>query len=214
MLIYNSSCLTCVLLCMLFLACSQNYSDKPSHEALAERGFKAVDNATPHSEMTIAVTERKNYGDLSAVPPTGWEQLIPSSSMRLAEFRIPGEPAENEDATLAVFYFVKGQGGTVEQNIDRWYGQFEQPDGSSTRQRARRWQDNVYGMSVTMVDISGTFSTGMGTGSGFSEPAVGYRMLGAIVESENGRYFFKLVGPDATVTHWRESFSAFVSSIQ
>ena len=60
MLIYNSSCLTCVLLCMLFLACSQNYSDKPSHEALAERGFKAVDNATPQSEMTIAVTERKN----------------------------------------------------------------------------------------------------------------------------------------------------------
>ena len=200
---------------LVFAACSQNYSDKRSHEALAERGMKAV-KVQPKAESgsTEMVAGRIDYGGLTAMLPLGWEQLTPSSSMRLAEFRLPGKPVGSGDATLAVFYFGSGQGGSVEQNIDRWYSQFEQADGGSTKQASQRWRDTVYGMPVTMVDIAGSFTAGMGPGAGSDEPAPGYRMLGAIVESDNGPYFFKLIGPEATVSHWNQSFAAFISSIQ
>jgi hypothetical protein len=199
----------------LAAGCSQNYSDKRAHEALAEHGLKAV-GAKPLEEIgsIAAAPGRIDVGGLTAMPPVGWEQLTPSSSMRLAEFRLPGQPMGSGDATLAIFYFGRGQGGSLENNIDRWYGQFDQPDGGSTKESSRRWQDTVYGMPVTMVDIAGTFTAGMGSGARADEPAAGYRMLGAIVESGKGPFFFKLIGPKATVSHWNPSFTAFISSIQ
>ena len=205
--------LAAVFSVLVFAGCSQNYSDKRAHEALEERGMKAV-KVKPKEESgsTETVVGRIDYGGLTATPPSGWEQLTPSSSMRLAEFSLPGKPVGSGDATLAIFYFGRGQGGSVEQNIDRWYSQFEQPDGGFTKQASRRWRDTVYGMPVTMVDIAGRFTAGMGAGS--NGPAPGYRMLGAIVESDKGPYFFKLIGPDATVSHWSQSFTAFVSSIR
>ncbi len=204
-----------VLSVLVFAGCSQNYSDKRAHEALAERGMKAV-KVKPKEERgsTETVVGPIDYGGLTATPPSGWEQLTPSSSMRLAEFSLPGKPVGSGDATLAIFYFGRGQGGSVEQNIDRWYSQFEQPDGGSTKQASRRWRDTVYGMPVTMVDIAGSFTAGMGPGAGSDKPATGYRMLGAIVESDKGPYFFKLIGPDATVSHWSQSFTTFISSIR
>lgn len=197
------------------IGCSQNYSDKRSHEALVERGMKTL-KASPEEEKgsTGPAGGRVIYGSLTAMPPSGWEQLTPSSSMRLAEFRLPGNPPGSGDATLAIFYFGQGQGGSVEQNIGRWYGQFEQPDGGSTKEASRRWRDSVYGMPVTMVDIAGSFAAGMGPGAGSDEPVQGYRMLGAIVESDKGPYFFKLIGPEATVSRWSQSFTAFIHSIQ
>ena len=199
----------------LVVGCSQNYSDKRAHEALAEHGLEAVEaKPTKDGGSTHTVPGRIDMGGLTATSPAGWEQLTPSSSMRLAEFNLPTQPAGGGDATLAIFYFGRGQGGSVEHNIERWYGQFEQPDGGSTKQRSRRWQETVYGMPVTMVDVTGTFTAGMGPGAGTDEPAPGYRMLGAIVESDKGPFFFKLIGPQSTVSHWSQSFTAFISSIQ
>ena len=48
--------------------------------------------------------------------PASWQREQPSSSMRLAQFRLPGEP----EAHLVVYFFGAGQGGTVEMNVARW----------------------------------------------------------------------------------------------
>ncbi len=63
--------------------------------------------------------------------PKDWKTVETSSSMRLAQWSY-GAKSE-----VVIFYFGSGQGGSVEANLDRWYGQFQQPDGGSTRERAK-----------------------------------------------------------------------------
>ena len=46
--------------------------------------------------------------------------------MRVAQYGLPGPAGE---ATLGIFFFGPGQGGSVEANIERWFGQFKQEDG-------------------------------------------------------------------------------------
>jgi hypothetical protein len=129
--------------------------------------------------------------------------------MRTAEYLLPGEGGA--DASLVVFYFGPDQGGSVEANIERWYGQFAQPDGKSTEERARRWKKSVGGIAATLVDIQGTY-TGGGMGGGASAPQSGYRMLGAILVAPRGPFFLKLVGPAAVVERWAKSFEEYIDS--
>ncbi len=153
--------------------------------------------------------QRQSLGGLSVVMPEGWKSTVPSSSMRTAEYLLPGEGGA--DASLVVFYFGPDQGGSVEANIDRWYGQFTQPDGASTKERSRRTEKSVGNLKVTLVDITGTY-TGGGMGGGSPAPMPGYRMLGAIIVAPRGPFFYKLVGPAATVANWTASFDQYVAS--
>ena len=52
--------------------------------------------------------------------PKAWEEKE-ATSMRAAQFTIPGKP---NDAELVVFYFGGPTGG-VKANVERWIGQFQ-----------------------------------------------------------------------------------------
>ena len=201
----------------LLVGCSQNYSDKKVDQALAEKKLRQITPALqkqqlPPGHPPMGEGGRHSLKGVSAVLPEGWQQSPPSSSMRVAEYLLPGEAFKAADAGLAVFYFGRNQGGGLEANIERWYGQFTQPDGGSTKEKSRRWEKEVSGLPVTLVDIKGTFNSGgMGGGQG---PQAGFRMLGAIVQSPAGSFFFKLTGPEATVEGWAASFDQYLDSIQ
>ncbi len=141
-----------------------------------------------------------------------WQTVTPSSSMRKAQFTLPRVAEDAEDAELAVFYFGAGQGGSVEANLRRWYGQFTQPDSSSSAEKAKTSQDVVDGMNLTMVDVSGTYVGSMMPGMQEEQNKPNFRMLAAVLETPQGPYFFKLVGPEKTIAHWANSFSEFVKS--
>ena len=206
-----------------FAGCSQNNSDRPYEEAIAEYGYRPVASATrggAGSELSdlssssapsyVAEEGRQSLKGISVSVPDGWV-VVPPSGMRLAEYTLPGR--NSADASLTVFYFGPNQGGSVEANIERWYGQFSQPDGGSTKERSSRREARVADMAVTHVDIEGTFSGGMAPGGG-SGGQDGFRMLGSIVMAPTGPFFFKLVGPTATVKAWSESYAEFTASIQ
>jgi len=105
-------------------------------------------------------------GGLLFTPTQEWVSEKPVSSMRIAQYRLSGSEGA-EDAILAVFNFP-GTGGTVEANLNRWYGQFVQPDGSETKSHAIEKKEKVNGLSVTEVYVTGTYlqsSSGMMMGS-------------------------------------------------
>ncbi len=143
--------------------------------------------------------------------PEAWEEVQPSSSMRKAQYKLPG-PEGTEPATLAVFYFGAQKGGSVQANIDRWTGQFETAEGGSGAEAADTSRREVDGMTVHMVDVAGTFNPGTGMGAGGSKE--NHRMLAAIVETGNGPVFFKLVGPEKTVGKHESEFESLVDSFQ
>jgi hypothetical protein len=145
-------------------------------------------------------------------PPAGWTSKTPSSSMRVAEFTLPKTGSDTEDATVTVFYFG-GQGGNVQANIDRWIDQLAQPDGKSSKDLAKTSTlQTTSGLKVTMVDVSGTYVAAVSPGSTeqFNKP--GFRQVAAYIETANGPYFAKLLGPSQTVAKWYDSYVAYLKT--
>ncbi len=190
------------------IGCSQNFSDQEPAAAMAERGLTArsTTSATPAPALSQA-SGRQALGPLSAVAPKGWVAQQPSSSMRVAQYGLPGPAGE---ATLGIFFFGPGQGGSVEANIERWHGQFTEGDGQPAQ--GRRWTRQVGDIEITGLDISGTFSAGMGMGD--TTPQADSRMLGAIAVHRSGTVFFKMTGPAQTVEQWVASFDEFLGTLQ
>lgn len=145
----------------------------------------------------VAMAGRATFDGLSFTVPAGWIQENPPSSMRLAQYRIASGGA-TEDGECAVFHFP-GTGGTVRANLDRWYGQFQQPDGGTTAERAKVEKFEAGGFLVTQVDVSGTYTGSMGPMGGGGEPRTGYRMVAGVVETEKGPWFLKCTGPEAVI---------------
>ncbi|HYK89102.1 MAG TPA: hypothetical protein VE398_10050 [Acidobacteriota bacterium] len=152
-------------------------------------------------------------GSLKFTAPAGWVSEQPSSSMRKAQYRLPRAQGDSEDAEMVVFYF-QGGGGGVQANIDRWIGQFSKPDGSPANDIAKVTKKVVHDVPVTMVDVNGIYSGAMGPMGSSSPAKSNYRMLAAVAEASDGPWFFKLTGPEKTVTHWESSFASFVDSFQ
>ncbi len=206
----------CLSLCMMvyWVSCGQNFSEEDVEGALREKQLKPMvgQQVAPPIVSQLAQPEgdRTSLGGISVVVPAGWTVGTPSSSMRLAEYTLPHGDGES---TLAVFRFGPGQGGSVEANIDRWIGQFQQPDGSDARTRAQTWKEQISGMPVHLLDISGTYSVGAMSGRS-GQPEERYRMVGAIAEANSGMFVFKLTGPQASIETWKASFMGYIQSIQ
>jgi len=162
-------------------------------------------NAAPTaSGQTIPPPTSNVPGDLSFKTPEGWTSEPPTSKMRVAQYKLPGDAG---DASLVIYYFGQGQGGKVEDNFDRWVGQMQQ-----TRDKAKTENLTVNGMAVTLLDVSGTYSGDMRGGSQTPQP--NSRMRAAVIETPKGNYYIKLTGPDKTVTRWNDAFMAFIKSAE
>ena len=76
-----------------------------------------------------------------------------------------------------------GAGGSIEDNIDRWLGQFIQPDGKKTKDKAKIDKKKIAGVPVHVVDIAGTYKDTPGGpfARGKTIDREDYRMLGAII---------------------------------
>ena len=148
--------------------------------------------------------------DIKWTAPSRW-QTGPEKPMRSATYLIPAAAGDSEGGECAVFV---GIGGGVDANIKRWIGQFEQPDGGSSEAKATQKKETINGLTVTMVDLTGTFAGG---GMAMGAPSVkktGYRLLGAIIESPGGNVFFKVTGPAKTMAAAQSEFQALVKSVK
>jgi hypothetical protein len=144
--------------------------------------------------------------------PAGWVEEERSSSMRLAQYKLPRAEADKEDASLVLYYFGKGQGGTATANVERWASQMQQADGSKARITEENFTAN--GLKVTAVDGAGTYVAETAPGSGEFLNKPGFRLRAAVVETPNGSYYVKLVGPEKTVTHWNDAFVSYLKSFE
>src|ERR1044071_8855839 len=97
--------------------------------------------------------------------PAGWVEEERTSSMRVAQYRLPKAPGDPEDASLVLYYFGQGQGGSVTANIERWVNQMKQADGSAAKDPKQESFD-ANGLKVTTVDVSGTYVAETAPGSG------------------------------------------------
>ena len=150
---------------------------------------------------------------LAWTAPEGWIEEKPNTGMRLAQYRLPRVDGDEEDAVCYVSHFP-GTGGSVEANLNRWYDQFAQPDGSPSSRAANVKKAKHNGLPQTTVDVSGTFrqmTTPMGPQS---EEKPNFRLLGGVIETPIGPWFVKTVGPERTVAKWEKSFYEFMKTFR
>jgi hypothetical protein len=126
--------------------------------------------------------------------------------MRVADFTV------GTDAEMIVYYFGENGAGSVEANVDRWLGQFTQPDGSSSRDVAKIENTKLAQQDATIVSISGHYVAGAMPGSAAVDlPSA--ELLAAIVASPSGPYYWRLVGGKATVVANEQKFRAMLASL-
>jgi hypothetical protein len=159
----------------------------------------------------VPLGEKVSFGGLSYQAPAAWVSEQPSSNMRLAQYKVPGAGAA-EAGECALFHFP-GTGGPVQANLDRWYGQFQQPDGGSTAQKAKVEKFQVGTLPVTLVEVSGTYVASMGPmDSGGPKP--GYRLVAGVMETGQGPWFLKCTGPEATMISAAPAVRALLKTAQ
>jgi len=190
-------------LCLLLSGCA---GESVSNAGNAPSTPPTAGSAAPASDR------QKVLGPFTLEVPSGWVEQTPRSRMRQAQFALPREGGDSEDGELTVFYFGRGQGGSTDRNISRWIGQVSQPDGSSSRDKAKIRQSQVSGFRMTEVDVSGTLKASNMPGAPQRPARSGYRLLGAVLEGPQGPWFFKLVGPEKTISRWADSFRQFIAS--
>jgi hypothetical protein len=151
-------------------------------------------------------------GAFSLEAPAGWKRVQPKSGIVETEFAVLPEAEGEQPGRMTVM----GAGGSVQANVDRWYGQFAQPDGSETKDKATTKTLKLAGCTVTFVDVGGTYKDMPGGpfAGGKSVDRPDYRMLAAIVETpKEGSYFLKFYGPGTTVAKQADGFRKMVEGM-
>ena len=149
-------------------------------------------------------------GKVKLTAPNQWQRKQPRTSIVEYEFAVPAAEGDATDGRLTVM----AAGGGIEANIDRWYGQFTQPDGGSTRERAKIKKQMIGGEEVHIVDLSGTYKDQAGPLAPTTERPK-YRMLAAIIPVKGaGTYYFKFYGPERTVTGQEKAFLSMIEGLE
>jgi hypothetical protein len=155
---------------------------------------------------------RLAMGPFTLAAPADWTAKPITSSMRVADFVLPAKGGA--EAELVITHFGPNGAGSVEDNVDRWVNQFQQPDGKASRDVAKIEKTKFGGQDATFVQVTGRYVT-MGMPGG-SDPVdkTDQALLAAIVTSPSGPYYFKLVGAKATVDAAAKTFRGMLESLK
>jgi hypothetical protein len=162
--------------------------------------------------LSHAVLLAQPAGGLTWKMPASWKAQ-PGRPMRAATYTVAPAPGDTDPAECGIFFFGAGQGGSVENNIERWRSQILGPDGKPATPKIDK--RTARGMNITLVDSSGAY-TGMGGPMTASSRAVpGYRLLGAVVQgADDNNIFVKFTGPAKTIAANQQKFEELLSSFR
>ncbi len=193
-------------LAFVFGACSR--TPEPDPQSNPNKGSPLASAVGPG--LTAAPGAKPPSGparELTWDAPARFTRVDNPSSMRKATYKAKTEGTDTEAPELAVSI----AGGAVEANVDRWVGQFDVAAKSTLKQTTKK----VGAWDVTIVELKGTFSGGGMPGAAPQGPKPGWALLAAIVPLDaDTRWFFKMTGPEASVTAARADFDALVASVR
>ena len=138
--------------------------------------------------------------------PAAWEWVESASSMRKAQLKVNDADKKNS-AEVVFFHFGPSNGGGVQANVDRWFGQFQEP---REKIGAKSDETTIGKHKVTFVRAEGTYMSGIPGGARTPQP--GHALRGAIIESSEGDVFVKMTGPAALVKSAEADFRKLIES--
>ena len=225
--------LACVASCVCVMACSKSET-KPSEPAPTKPSSAppvsphGSAHSSPHGSAHPPPTTNRppkarttpagpnvDLGGLklSAVP-AAWTPKPLTMSMRRAHWEVAPTGKDKEPASVVVFFFGKGQGGSIDANVKRWLGQFDSEDGKPIDKTATVKKNKYNGLAVTVVDATGRYRAPVRPSAQERHDKSGYRMIAAIVEAPAGSFYFKVLGPKATVAALQPDLQKVLASVR
>lgn len=181
----------------------------PGHPSLAPAAAEPKPGETPSTAPAEAGSHTITLGErLTMTAPDSWIVKRPGNMMISQEFAVPAAKGDPRDGRMT----VSSAGGGVQANIDRWAGQFSQPDGSKTADKMKVQKKTLAGQEVDLVDIA-TYQELMGMMQAATERP-GYRMLAAIIPADGASFFIKFYGPKKTVAEHEKEFRAMLDGLK
>ncbi|HUY32114.1 MAG TPA: gluconolactonase [Pirellulales bacterium] len=182
--------------------------------ALTSSGYRSSARADDEPPAEDNLNFDLAEGRLVLTAPEGWLRKEPANRIIEHEFQVPASEGDERPGRMT----VTSAGGTINANIDRWIGQFSQPDGSSTKDKIKQEKLTVAGQEITLIDVSGTYDDSPPFAGG-GEKRENYRLLGAIVATKEGKkktgnYYVKFVGPNQTVEDHAEGFRKMLDGLK
>ncbi|MBM3991090.1 MAG: hypothetical protein FJ298_08780 [Planctomycetes bacterium] len=179
-----------------------------SGAAESVRAASSASSAKPAGDPPHAVRP----SELAFTLPDGWVEETPAVPMRKLQARVPRVGDDAHDAELSVLWRGAVGMGPLEAQLTRWSQQFTQTDGASSRERLKLTNRTLGGRAVTEAELEGTCVAERvpGASERWNEPD--WKLLGAVIESEFGPYYVRLVGPRATVDAAASGFRALLES--
>jgi hypothetical protein len=183
-------------------ACDKTPEPQSTPPSTPAKPAQSAATAPTGASATAAAADNAP-ADIAWDVPAAWERIENPSPMRKATYKIPKAAGDPEDGDMS----VSQAGGGLDANVKRWEQQFTDRPGETKKETKK-----VGDIEVTIVEVKGTFASGM-PGMPAGEAKKGWALLGAIVNTKTP-YFFKLTGPDKTVTGARADFDKLVNSLR
>ncbi len=151
--------------------------------------------------------------------PASWKKEETGNAMRAFQAKLPKVDGDAEDAALIVFFFGKGQGGGIDDNIKRWKDQFVAPEGKKIDDVSKLSDFKINGDKVKVTYLVIDNATYKFNPAPFNPNSTitekkDFSMLGAIVESPNGPYFIRVTGPKKTVDSQKKAFEDWIKAFK
>ena len=182
-----------------------------SEESKKERSVNLDANIKVLNRGEDRITLKPGYekiGTLQARKVESWSRETPSSSMRVAQYKLDYIKGSGQ---LVVF---SGIGGSPDENIERWYKQFKSESNLSIAEIASKWEIVKEELNIKFVHFKGTYMKSDMRMNSVSEELKDYALLAAIISGANEPYYFKMTGPSSLIKSQISLFESFINSIQ
>jgi hypothetical protein len=153
---------------------------------------------------------------LKSRTPADWKMQRPSNKLRAYQFKVPRAPGDKEDAELVIFYFGEGSGGTAADNIKRWKGMFQPPEGKKIDDVSQVTKFKAGNVPVTALDVQGTYLYKFPPfdPNAKVQKKPDFRRFGVIFASPKGPYFITLTGPAKTMEKQKKGFDEWIKGFK
>ncbi|MCC5877580.1 MAG: hypothetical protein JJU11_15275 [Candidatus Sumerlaeia bacterium] len=146
--------------------------------------------------------------------PQSWVQRTPSSSLRAAEFAIPGADGADYGEAVLFHFGSQGSGPTID-NINRWISMVSQPDGTPSRERAVVSESRHGQLTATKVRVEGTYTpSSAGPMMPEGDPKRNHALVGLVVDGgREGPIYIRITGPRQTIRAQEEALKVLLEGL-
>nr|WP_315250793.1 hypothetical protein [uncultured Duganella sp.] len=166
--------------------------------------------ASPQALKPLPKQDKLSIRGWSSPAPATWTPVEPASTMRAAQFILPGGTGKSaDDGEMVAYFFPTGDGGSQEANIERWSAEVTDAAGRPVKPQLSTAKAGM--TKVTLLTLQGNYTRGANMLPG-AERKSNQTLLVAMVETTIGRITLQAYGPSKTVVAHRDSFIKLANS--